>query len=90
MITETCCLKYIISLDMIIQIIFVNLNDQSILAERPKCVKCSVFNPTFIGFEETSSYWSVQNFSSKTMEPYVKTTESYEVCRLGHQMCIYM
>ena len=25
--------------------------------------KCSLINPTFIGFEETSSYWSIQFFS---------------------------
>ena len=26
----------------------------------PFFVGCSLINPTFIGFEETSSYWSVQ------------------------------
>ena len=25
-----------------------------------KNMECAIFNPAFIGFEETSSYWSVQ------------------------------
>ena len=51
----------------------------------------SIFNPTFIGYEETSSYWSVQFFSAfhwspsigtprMTVVSFIKTTESYKVC----------
>ena len=35
-----------------------SMADWSILAD------CSLFNPTFVGFEETSCYWSVQFFSA--------------------------
>ena len=50
-------------------------------------VECSIISSTFIGFEETYSYWSVQFFSvihlssSISMAPvsFIKTTESYEV-----------
>ena len=31
--------------------------------------ECSILNPTFIGFEETSSYWPVQSFSVFHWQP---------------------
>ena len=55
--------------------------------------KSSIFNPTIISFEKTSSYWLDQFFLAFHWSPSigkprmtpgssVKTTESYEVCRL--------
>ena len=52
--------------------------------------ECSIFSPPFIGFEETTCYWSVQFFSAfhwwpslgkppMTPAPFVKTTELYNV-----------
>ena len=53
---------------------------------------CSLFNPTFVGFEETSYYWSAQFFSAFHWLPSVgkprmlpvslvlgNATESYEI-----------
>ena len=59
--------------------------------------ECSVINLTFIGYDETSSYWLVQFFSDlqwllsigkprMTAVSFIKTTESYEICRLGYYL----
>ena len=39
------------------------LHGPSTLADRPILVKYSMTNPTFIGYEKTSSYWSAHFFS---------------------------
>ena len=68
------------------------LHSPSVLADMPILVKCSIISPTFMGSEETSSYWSVLFFSGFHWSPsvgkplmilvsFVKTTESYKVCR---------
>ena len=60
------------------------------LADRPDFRLCYITNTTFICYEETSSYWSVQFFcaislvtcnwqTGRTMVSFVKTTESQEV-----------
>ena len=43
----------------------------------------SIINPTFIGFEETSSYWSVQFFSLFFIDYHLRSTFKLEQTETG-------
>ena len=42
----------------------VELFSQSVLVDKQNFDECCIFNPTFIGSKEPSSFWSVQLFSA--------------------------
>ena len=56
-------------LDLIFRTAVRILYGLSLLADRPIIVSGCIMDQTFIGFEETSSFWSVQLFSDFHWSP---------------------
>ena len=55
------CYRSTVHLKIPLMICFELLHGPTMFAWRGRnFVECSIFNPTFISFEETSSYWSIQ------------------------------